>query len=41
MKKNSLEKLRDSLQTLAPAIHLDPDVIERARKPIDRMLAVR
>jgi quinolinate synthase len=41
MKKNSLEKLRDSLQTLAPAIHLDADVIERARKPIDRMLAVR
>ncbi len=41
MKRNSLEKLRDCLKTLQPRIELAPEMIERARAPIERMLAVR
>jgi quinolinate synthase len=41
MRLNTLEKLRDALQTLEPRVELSADVMERARVPIERMLAVR
>jgi len=41
MKRNSLEKLRDCLRTLQPRVELPPELIQRARIPVDRMLAVR
>jgi quinolinate synthase len=41
MKLNTLEKLRDCLETLQPRIELPADLIERARVPIERMLAVK
>jgi len=41
MRRNTLEKLRDALAGLSPRIELDPGLIERARLPIERMLAVQ
>lgn len=41
MKKNTLEKLRDALRTLSPQVDVPPDILERARLPIERMLALR
>ncbi len=41
MKMNTLEKLRDCLDTLSPRVELTPELIERARLPIDRMLALK
>lgn len=41
MKRNTLEKLRDSLRDLQPRVELSPEIIERAAVPIRRMLAVR
>lgn len=41
MRMNTLEKLRDCLQTLQPRIELPNELMERARLPIERMLAVR
>lgn len=41
MKRNSLEKLRDALRDLAPRVELPADLIERARRPVERMLALR
>jgi quinolinate synthase len=41
MKKNTLEKLRDALRTLEPRVEVPADVMERARVPLERMLAVR
>lgn len=38
MKLNTLEKLRDCLLTLSPEIKVDPEVADKARKPIERML---
>lgn len=38
MKLNTLEKIAHSLETLSPQIHLDPQLAERARIPLDRML---
>lgn len=40
MKKITLENLRDALLNMAPAIELDADIIEQARKPLDRMLSM-
>ncbi len=40
MKKLTLENLLWSLQDAAPAVELPPELIERARLPIDRMLAL-
>lgn len=37
----TLEDTLRSLQTLTPRVDLDPDIIEQARRPIDRMLAIR
>jgi quinolinate synthase len=41
MKRNTLEKLRDCLRDLEPRVELSPEMIERARVPIERMLAVK
>ena len=41
MKMITLEKLQGCLQTLEPRIELSADIMERARLPIERMLAVR
>ncbi|MCM1318350.1 MAG: quinolinate synthase NadA [Bacteroides sp.] len=38
MKLNTLVKLRDCLRDMAPEVHVDSAVAERARKPIERML---
>ena len=40
MKKITLEAVLRSLQTLEPRVVLPPDILERARGPIERMLAV-
>lgn len=38
MKLNTLEKLRDCLKNMSPAITVDRDVAEKAVRPIERML---
>lgn len=40
MKLNTMEKLRDCLRDLAPAIEVDPEVAARAVRPIERMLVL-
>jgi len=40
MKLNTMEKLRDCLRDLSPAIEVDPEVAKKAVKPIERMLAL-
>jgi len=37
---NTLEKLRDCLEGLAPRVTLPVGMMERARLPIERMLAL-
>ncbi len=41
MRLNTLEKLRDALENLQPRVELSADVMERARLPIEWMLAVK
>ena len=41
MKRNTLEKLRDCLLRLEPRVELPPEIMERARAPLERMLALR
>lgn len=41
MKRNSLEKLRDCLESLEPRVELPREIMERARRPIDAMLALK
>jgi quinolinate synthase len=41
MRLNTLEKLRDALQDLQPRVELSAEVMQRARSPIERMLAVK
>ncbi len=41
MRRNTLEKLRDALRNLAPRVELPQQMIDRARLPIERMLAVQ
>ncbi|MBI4889828.1 MAG: quinolinate synthase NadA [Acidobacteria bacterium] len=41
MRMNTLEKLRDSLHDLRPHVELPPALMERARLPVERMLALR
>lgn len=41
MKMNTLEKLQAALDTLQPRIELPAEIMERARLPLERMLAVR
>ena len=40
MKLNTLEKLRDALRDLTPRVELPPGLIEAARRPVERMLAL-
>jgi quinolinate synthase len=40
MRKNTLEKVMLSLRDLKPRIEMAPELIERARRPIERMLAL-
>lgn len=40
MKLNTLEKLRDCLRDGRPEVTVDPEVAEKARRPIDRMLSI-
>ncbi len=40
MKKNTLEKVYLSLRDLAPRLEMSQELMTRARKPIDRMLAL-
>ena len=40
MKKNTLEKIRDALLNETNEIILPKDIIEKARKPLDRMLSI-
>src|SRR5438270_1428282 len=41
MRLNTLEKLRDALQTLQPRVEIPEDTMRRALVPIERMLAVK
>lgn len=41
MNRITLEDTRDALRKLQHQVHLDPEIIARARQPIDRMLAIR
>ena len=38
MVRNTPEKLLECLKNLEPKIELSPEVIEKARKPIEKML---
>jgi quinolinate synthase len=40
MKLNTLEKVRDCMQKLSPRVELPPEIIQRARLPIERMLEI-
>lgn len=40
MKKLTLEAIRDSLRSNTPEVKLSAEIIEKARKPIERMLAL-
>jgi len=40
MKMNTLEKLHDCMANLSPRVELRPEIIERARRPIERMLEI-
>ena len=40
MKLNTLEKLAACLENMAPQIEVDPEIAKKARKPIERMLAL-
>jgi quinolinate synthase len=41
MRRNTLEKLRDALRQLEPRVELPPEIVSRARLPIERMLVVK
>ena len=40
MKMNTLEKLHDCMAKRTPEVTLSPEIIERARLPIERMLEI-
>lgn len=40
MKMNTLDKVRDCMKRLAPRVELSPEIIRRARLPIERMLEI-
>lgn len=40
MKMNTLEKLRDCMKKLGPRVELNPEILRRARLPIERMLEI-
>jgi quinolinate synthase len=41
MRMNTLEKLRDALRDLKPRVELPAEIMDRARLPIERMLALK
>jgi quinolinate synthase len=41
MKQITLEKLRDCLRDMHPQVEVDPEVAEKARLSIERMLAIK
>jgi quinolinate synthase len=41
MKLNTLDKLRDCLETVQPRVEISPELIQRALVPLERMLAVK
>jgi quinolinate synthase len=41
MKLNTLDKLRDCLRNLEPRVELSAEIMQRARAPLERMLAVK
>ena len=41
MKRNTLEKLADCLRNLEPRVELSREMMDRARLPIERMLALK
>ena len=41
MKMNTLEKLRDCVRDLEPRVEIEPEILARAARPIERMLAVK
>ena len=40
MKMNTLEKVLDCMENLGPQVELSPEIIQRARLPIERMLEI-
>ncbi len=40
MKMNTLEKVRDCMKKLSPRVELPPEIIQRARVPMERMLEI-
>lgn len=40
MKLNTLQKIKNALQTMQPQIELDVDIMEKARRPITKMLEI-
>jgi quinolinate synthase len=40
MKMNTLKKVRDCMKNLAPRVELAPEIIQRARVPMERMLEI-
>jgi quinolinate synthase len=40
MKMITLPKLRDALRDMSPRVQVDPELAERARLPIERMVAI-
>jgi quinolinate synthase len=40
MKKISLANIQSSLETLSPAVEIDPAIADRARAAVERMLDV-
>ena len=40
MKMNTLEKVRDCMKNLAPRVELSPEILSRARLPMERMLEI-
>lgn len=41
MKRNTLEKVRDCLRDLSPRVEIDPGIMARALRPVERMLALK
>jgi quinolinate synthase len=40
MKLNTLEKIRNSLETLSPVVNIEPELAKKARVSLDRMMAI-
>ena len=40
MKRITLANIHEALENLAPRVEIDPDVAKRARRAVERMLAV-